>query len=147
NDRPQDPTDPFRASRRSRPSASGRGRFDWLALSVQIARPGPSVLMPGPPSRTSSPGAARPAGQRRARTDTCANMEWSNPKTGFSNHVYELLRPLFGQSSAGLRRFLSDSWGSWRLTLVESWRVGFGEATLVEVRSAQSTSAPRGGAR
>src|SRR5438309_3560813 len=31
--------------------------------------------------------------------------------------AYESLRPLLGQSSAGLRRILSDSWGSWRLTL------------------------------
>ena len=48
-------------------------------------------------------------------------LDWSNPKAWFSNHVYELLRPLFGQSSAGLRKFLSDSWGSWRLTL---WNPG-----------------------
>src|SRR5262249_44127502 len=142
NEGRQDPTDSFSASRRLRPSASGRGRFDWPVLSVQIAHTVPSVPMPRPPSRTCPPGRTCPTGQRRARTYTCANMDWSNPKTWFSNQVYELLRPLFGQSSAVLRRFLSDSWVSWRLTLVESGRVGFGEATPVEVLRAQSTSRP-----
>ena len=51
-------------------------------------------------------------------------MAWSKSRTWFSNRVYELLRPLSGQSSAGLRRFLSGSRGSWRLSLIESWRLG-----------------------
>jgi Luciferase-like monooxygenase len=67
----------------------------------------------------------------------------SDPEIWFSNRVDELLRPLFGQSGAGLRRYLSDSWGLLRLTLVESWRVGFDEVTPVEVRNAQSTSRPQ----
>ena len=49
-----------------------------------------------------------------------ASSDWSNPKTWFSNPAYELLRPVFGQSIAELRGFLSESWDSRRLTVVSS---------------------------
>jgi hypothetical protein len=56
NDRPQDPTDSFRASRRSRPSASGRGSSTGPCCRSRSRAPCLSVLTPRPPFRAMSTG-------------------------------------------------------------------------------------------
>ena len=124
--------------------------FDWPVLSVQITRTvtvcadAPSAV----PYNVHRGRRVRPANCVPGRTRT-PTRTGRIPRLGSRTMSTSYYGRCLANLCAGLRRFLSDSWGSWRLTLVESWRVGRGGATrdLCSRRVRRALQRPRSGAR